>query len=64
MHEKCSILRGNEHLTHSFSRKSCKVDSNCEIILKWVLKEVMRAWTEFTLLRIVTSKHLFSVKGG
>lgn len=48
MHEMCSILRGDEHLTHSFSRKSCKVESNCEIILKWVLKEVMRAWTEFT----------------
>ena len=49
MHEKCSTLRGDEQLTCSFSWKRCKVDSNCEIILKWIMKKaVMRAWTEFT----------------
>ena len=49
MHATCSTLRRDEQLTSSFSWKSCKVDSNCEIILKWILKkEVMRAWTEFT----------------
>jgi hypothetical protein len=49
MHENSSKLRRYEQLTRSFSWKSCKVDSNCEIILNWILKkEVIRAWTEFT----------------
>jgi hypothetical protein len=49
MHEKYSTLRRDEQLTSSFSWKRYKVDSNCEIILKWILKkEVIRAWTEFT----------------
>jgi hypothetical protein len=49
MHEKYITLRRDEQLTRSFSWKSCKVDSNCEIILKWILKRaVMRAWNEFT----------------
>jgi hypothetical protein len=39
MHEKCSTLRRDEQLTRSFSWKRCKVASNCEIILKWILKK-------------------------
>jgi len=49
MHEKCIALRREGQLTRSFSWKSRKVDSSCELILKWILKRpVMRAWTEFT----------------
>jgi hypothetical protein len=39
MHENCNTLRGDEQLTRSLSRKRCKVDNNCEIILKWILKK-------------------------